>query len=196
MSLLAPPRPDLRPAAPPTRYTRAEFEALLADPANSDRLLELVHGEIIEKMPTQRHGLTAVILSGEMYIYLKEHPIGRLGSEVRHALPDDEQNDRIPDLSLILDQSRPVVERGPVPRMPDLAIEIKSPTDSYAQMREKANYYLEHGAQMVWLVYPEKSLIEVYRAGGEIEFYTAQDELPGEPLLPGFRLNLAALFAD
>ena len=36
-------------------YTVDEFEQIIAQPENSERLLELVNGEIVEKMPTEEH---------------------------------------------------------------------------------------------------------------------------------------------
>jgi len=38
-------------------YTVGEFEQILAQTADNDRLLELIHGEIIEKSATEEHGV-------------------------------------------------------------------------------------------------------------------------------------------
>lgn len=45
--------------------------------------------------------------------------------------------------------------------MPDLVIEVTSPDNTYKSMRKRADYYLAHGTRLVWLVYPEKCLVEV-----------------------------------
>ena len=137
-------------------HTLVEFEAFQALPENSDRRLELVNGEIIEKLPTQLHGLIPSILVLELGLYLGKNPIGRVYVEARYRMPDDEHNARIPDLSYVSDLSRKVVEIGSALYMPDLAIEVKSPDDTYDQMREKADYYLKNGSKLVWLIYSEK----------------------------------------
>lgn len=186
LTLQVPPRHKIR---------RAEFETLLAAPENADRRLELIHGEIYEKMPTEVHGTIAHTLHGELYIYQKQHDRAiRVSAEARHGLPDDPDTDLIPDIAVNLDTTRPLVERGIIPHMPDLAIEIKSPSDSYTAMREKASYYLQNGSRLVWLIYPERKVVEVYRAGEESELYTVEHVLDGGEVLPGFSLPVAQIF--
>ncbi len=87
-----------------------------------------------------------------------------------------------------------MVTKGAVPRFPDLAVEVKSPGDSYRQMREKAAYYLANGTKLVWLVYPEKRLVEVYRADGDIQILTGDDTLDGGDVLPGFSMTVSDIF--
>ena len=84
-------------------YTVAEFEQMLAKPENRERLLELVNGEIVEKMPTEEHGIIVLNIGGEIRIYLKSNPIGRVGAEIRHRNPEDDFNDRLPDISFTTD---------------------------------------------------------------------------------------------
>lgn len=175
-------------------YTVTEFEQILAQPENSERLLELVNGEIIEKMPTEEHGIIVLNIGGEIRIYLKSNPVGRVGVEIRHRNPDDDYNDRLPDISFTADTMTPVVKEGAVLRFPDLAVEVKSPTDSYRLMREKAAYYLANGVKLVWLVYPEKRIVDVYRADGEIQILAESDALGGGDVLPGFTMPVSDIF--
>src|SRR5207247_897771 len=102
-------------------------------------------GEIVEKVVTQQHGIIAAFIATEISLYLRQHRIGRVAVEVRYRAPDDQENDRLPDVSFTRDLDRPVSEVGAVPYMPDLAVEIKSPDDTYKGMREKARYYLAKG---------------------------------------------------
>jgi Uma2 family endonuclease len=177
-----------------TRTTVADFEAFLALPENRDRNFELIDGEIIEMMPTEEHGEIAALLTIEIGIYLKQNPVGRIGVEVRHRMPGDEHNDYLPDVSVSLDLATPRVKKGAVPRMPDLAIEIKSPDDTFSQLRKKADYYLTHGAQLVWLVYPENRLVEVYARELDSRILSEQDTLDGGDTLPGFTLKVGDIF--
>ncbi len=77
--------------------------------------------------------------------------------------------------------------------MPDLAIEVKSPDDSYKGMREKADYYLANGSQMVWLVMTEKQQVEVHRPGG-FEVVAIDGALDGGDVLPGLMIPLREVF--
>lgn len=176
------------------QVTVDEFDTFLD--AHPDGLYELIHGEIVEKVVTQEHAKIAGIITGELYIYLKQHPSiqGHMGPEARYSLPDDDLNDRQPDISLHL-TDEPVVKQGAVTGMPDLAVEIKSPTNSYKGQREKATYYLEHGCKMVWLIYPEKQLVEVYQPEEDIQILLRDDVISGGDLLPGFELPVADVFA-
>lgn len=62
-------------------------------------------------------------------------------------------------------------------------------------MRARAAYYLEHGARLVWLLYPAKSLVEVYRQGADSDLFTSDDTLQGAEVLPGFTLPVREIFA-
>ena len=88
------------------------------------------------------------------------------------------------------------MRRGAVPGMPHLAIEIKSPDDTYLSMRDKADYYVQHGCPIVWLVYPEKRIVEVYQSGNDIDLLVAGDTLSAGEVLPGFSLAVEVLFGE
>lgn len=176
-------------------YTIDEFEAFIARPENLDHHFELIHGEIVEKpMPTEEHGIIIHTLSGEIYIFLKANPIARAEIEVRYKMPNDNHNGRQPDLSVVVDTQTPVVRRGAVPRMPDLAVEVKSPDDKFKDMREKADYYLSNGTRIVWLVYPHERLVEGFRPNRDSEILNESHTLNGEDVLPGFTLAISDLF--
>lgn len=171
------------------------FEAFLERPENRDRNFELIHGEIGEKMPNQLHGRLVGLLVGELYIYFKRNPSGQIETEVRYRLPGDQHNSRQPDLSVSFDLDTPAVKKGAVPRMPDFAVEVKSPDDSYTGMRERAAYFIANGSWMVWLIFPEKQLVEVYRPGVDLEILNNSDTLTGYDLFPGFSLAVKDIFA-
>jgi Uma2 family endonuclease len=182
-------------AIQPQLCTVAEFEHFLALPEHRDRLFELIHGEIVEKAPTEEHGLIAGNIYGFLWQYTRQSGIGRTVIAVRVWVPEDDYNSRQPDLAVFVDTTRPVVTRGPVLQMPDVVIEVKSPDDTYASMRERAAYYLAHGARLVWLLYPAKGLVEVYRQRADSDILTGADTLQGEEVLPGFTLPVWEIFA-
>ena len=89
--------------------------------------------------------------------------------------------------------------RAWVPTMPDIAVEVKSPNDSSRRSVAKAAIYLRRETQLVWIIIPDQGSAEVCRldASGEIqtEFIGEDGSLSGDPVLPGFRLELSALFS-
>jgi Uma2 family endonuclease len=176
-------------------HTVDEFETYIARPENSDRYFELINGEIVEKVPTERHGHVSVNITTDVRIWIRKTGKGRIVVEVRHQNPDDRYNARQPDISYYADASRPIVEKGAVPQLPDLAIEIKSPDDTYKKLREKADYYLANGTKVVWLIYPDKQMVEVLTQD-DFQILRAGETLDGGDLLPGFTMKVDDIFAD
>jgi Uma2 family endonuclease len=173
----------------------AEFEAIIAAEANRERHFELIDGEVVEKMPTQKHGVMSGSIITEINLYLRQHPIGYAGVETRFRPEGDESNDRIPDVAFVRHPSAgagPLVESGPVIGMPDLAVEVQSPDDTLKSMRDKADFYLAHGSRMVWLFY-DKRLVEVLTPT-ERQLLTEDDVLDGGEVLPGFRVRVGDLY--
>lgn len=173
-------------------YTVTEYEAIVARYAN--KRFELINGEIVEKMPTQLHGVIINILAGYIFAFLQQNPIGYAMVEARYGLPDDETNDRIPDYSFVSHaRNTPPVSQGAAPYMPDLAVEVQSPNQSEQFMRDKAAFYLEHGTHIVWLIYPNRQVVDVRTPNGN-QLRTVDDTLDGGDVLPGFAMPVRDLF--
>lgn len=173
--------------------TDTDFETFITLPENADRRFELINGKIIEKMPTQLHAFIVSMLSGFLFVYLRQNRIGYALVEARYSLPDDDENDRIPELSFVSKDKAPLVKTGLAPYMPDLAVEVQSPGQTAAMLREKAAYYLANGTRLVWLIYPPKKQVEVVTVAGS---QTITDTLTGDDVLPGFSVEVAVLFDD
>ena len=169
-------------------HTVAEFEHFCVLPDNRDRQFELIHGEIVEKaMPTEEHGVIVLRLGARILAYVERIQSGRVGTEIGTRMPGDEHNARQPDISYFADESRPLAQ------MPDLAVEVRSPDDSYQALRAKADYYLANGTQAVWLIFPETQRVEVHRRG-HLDTLTAEDVLDGGSVMPGFSLPVRDIF--
>lgn len=175
--------------------TAEQFAVFIGLPENEGRRFELIDGEVVEKMPTQLHALIANLFNAVLYLYFKNNPIGWVFSELRIKLPNDELNDTIPDVSVVLKAGREFNPNEPLTFMPDLAIEIKSPADSLIKMRKKANYYLENGSKVVWLVDTQRRKVEVYTVD-DTEILGSDDTLEGGDLLPGFKLFVGELWSQ
>lgn len=180
--------------------TAREFETLTQATENRERLLELVQGEVVEKMPTEEHGKLAALIAHFLLAFILPRGIkAHVGVEVRHESPDDPHNSRLPVVSLRMSDAPPVAS-GAVAQMPDLAVEIQSPTDRPHQMRQKALYYLQKGSQRVWLIYPQARQVEVctLEDSGNLAIQTVEPDgtLTGGALLPDFRLDVRAVFGQ
>ena len=182
--------------APPLtrRMTIDEFERMIALYANTDRSFELIDGEMVEKMPTLKHGKLALRLGSRLLAFAEAAKLGHVGVEVRHQLPDDPHNSRLPDISYVSQERLAEAVDETVEFMPDLAVEIKSPKDSPTKMRLKANYYVDNGSRLVWLVFPDARIIEVYTADGDLRILNDGDLLDGAYVLPGLTMRVRELF--
>lgn len=147
-------------------------------------------------MPTEQHGVIVVNISTELKLYIRQTGKGRVAVEVRHQLPGDEHNSRLPDAAYYADSSRPAVEQGAVPQMPDLCVEMQSLDDTPKAMRDKAAYYLANGTRLVWLVYPKKRLVEALDPDGEFDIFAEGETVSGGDLLPGFGLAVHAILEE
>jgi Uma2 family endonuclease len=181
------------PAPAHDKLSLADYEALLAQPTEADRLLEWLDGGLIETMPSYLHSHLIHLLSGYLFMYLLQKPIGQALIEARYRLPE-QQASLIPDLSFIRAERLPVADpHGPLPFAPDLAVEVRSEGQSAKFMLDKAQRYLAAGTRMVWLVYADKQLVEVLTPS-ERHLLLPDEALQGGEVLPDFRLPLRQLF--
>ena len=182
-------------------YNIDDLWRLVCQPENADKYYELINGELIEMSPPGwEHGT----LAGEIYHHFRLFdPERRLGHPTVDAgfYPADNRNTLLsPDVAFTRIERAPAREFNKwAPLMPDIAVEVKSPGNTLAELRRKTAIYLANGAQLVWIVIPDQRGVEVCRLGadGDIkrEFIGIDDSLSGESVLPGFHLDLAALFA-
>jgi Uma2 family endonuclease len=177
------------------RYTVDEFERMADAPENRERLFELIDGELFEKVPTEQHGMIVALIVRLLLNFILAHDIkGRVVTEARHRIPGDNRNARMPDVSYRAGTA-PLVTKGSIAAMPDLAVEVRSPDDSLRDMRAKARYYLANGSKLVWLVEPQRRFVEVYSLADETILFEG-DVLDGGDVLPGFSVPVTELFRD
>lgn len=112
---------------------------------------------------------------------------------VLEGTPDHIHIKRQPDVAYV-SNARVQATSGYYYGAPDLVVEIVSPSQSRPEMVQKANEYLRYGSLQVWLVFPNRREIEVHTAEGLPTVYAAGQTLSGGDLLPGFALDVAAVF--
>lgn len=77
---------------------------------------------------------------------------------------------------------------------PEFVVEVMSPSDKLATEQAKMEQWLANGAQLGFLLRDAPETDYVYRPGQPVEVLEGFDrELSGEPLLPGFQLDLREL---
>jgi Uma2 family endonuclease len=103
----------------------------------------------------------------------------------------------VPDAAFVAAERTKIITPGKFAEgPPDLAVEVRSPSDSWISVLRKTGVWLAHGVRVVWAVDPEKRVVVVSR-GIDLppETLTPQDTLDGAPVLPKFRVKVARLFS-
>jgi Uma2 family endonuclease len=76
------------------------------------------------------------------------------------------------------------------PLCPDFVLELRSPSDSLEYVQAKMREYLDNGAQLGWLIDPIEKKVYVYRPRAPVECLDDPPTLSGDPVLPGFVIDL------
>lgn len=77
---------------------------------------------------------------------------------------------------------------------PDLAVEVRSPGDSAAELDRKMRQYLATGTSLGWAIDPVARTVAVYRPDAPRAILSDRDALAGNDVLPGLRIVVAELF--
>lgn len=162
------------------------------------RLYELVDGFLVEKPTGYRESVLAVALAAYLHGFVFPRKLGLVSGEAGmvQLFPG---LIRIPDVAFVSWKNIPddIVPMVPVPKLvPDLAVEILSEANTPAEMERKRREYFDAGVQLVWIIDPEARTVLVYSDPTTALLLTAAGELDGGDVLPGFRISLAALFAN
>jgi Uma2 family endonuclease len=80
------------------------------------------------------------------------------------------------------------------PLSPDFVVELRSRTDRLPPLRAKMVEYLKNGASLGWLIDPFERRVHVYRPDQEVVILDDPKTVSGDPLLPGFKLDLTKLW--
>ena len=172
--------------------TRQMTEAdLLAAPDDGFRR-ELVDGEIVVMSPAGTlHGQVILRLTARLWAHVEERVLGYVfESSTGFRLPNG--NVRSPDLAFTARERMALDDiDGFCDVVPDLAVEVLSPSDSKRQVLEKVGEYLDAGVRLVWVIDPRARKAVVHRSLSDVRELREDDELDGEEVVPGFRCRLA-----
>jgi Uma2 family endonuclease len=148
--------------------TAQEFLDFVQRPENRGRFFELERGEIIEMPPPNKS----------------------------HVVEEDPDTVRGPDLSYFNDvQSFEEIERGYAATPPLLAVEVLLPHDRLTRMSVRVAQLMSRGVELVWVVDAEAREVCVHRRGRDPYIVTAEKELTGDNVLPGFACRVAEFFS-
>jgi Uma2 family endonuclease len=128
--------------------------------------------------------------------YIKDGTGSCCDSSTIFALPNGAR--RSPDASWIrqekVDGLTERQKEGFAPFCPDFVVELRSPSDRLKTIHNKMLEYLENGASLGWLIDPFERRVYIYQPDHDLIILESPQTVSGEPLLPGFTLNLTELW--
>lgn len=103
-----------------------------------------------------------------------------------------------PDILVVCDKSK-VDQRG-CNGVPDLIIEILSPSSAAYDLKVKYDLYQRFGVKEYWVIYPAEHVVQIYRLNddrlyGAAERYVGDDKV-AVPLLGDLVIDLKEVFAE
>lgn len=145
---------------------RGRWQQMLENPLLADipGKLELTEKGTIELSPAStRHGILQAFVAREL------HRVRPDGTTITECAIETALGIRAPDVAWgSAEFMRRHGAASPLPRAPELCVEVLSPSNSQPEMAQKTAAYLAAGAIEVWLV-AEDGAIEMYDARGRLE---------------------------
>lgn len=102
---------------------------------------------------------------------------------------------RKPDLAFLTIEQARAGAQGYEP-VPEFIIEVISPNDKINLVKNKVYEYFKAGVKVLWHVFPEQKVVEVYRAPESVEVCSGSKPCSAEPLVEGFVMKAEEVFRE
>ena len=166
-----------------------------------DDFYEIVDGLRVVVPPRSAYAAKiASRLTFELILAARAVRAGEVVAEGLFRLPlaQDRTRNRRPDLAFVSFDRWPADKPQPQTDnawdvVPDLAIEVISPTDFCEDVFAKVSEYFRAGVRLVWVLMPVERKVFVFDAPDVVRLVTDADSLDGGAVVPGFLLPLADL---
>lgn len=173
-------------------------EELWNHPDVPGKRLELVNGEVVE-MPGagELHMAIVILLYKLLDRFAEQHDLGIVRPDgLAYVLRRSPDQVRIPDVSFVAWDAVPdgEISEGFWEGAPTLAVEVVSPNDRADDIHDRVQDYLEAGSSQVWVLWPRRQSLSVYRPDADTRELGPDALLQAEDILPGFNVRVGDLF--
>jgi Uma2 family endonuclease len=163
------------------------------------KLYEVVDGRIVENPPMgAKQSVLASLLQGLMDQVARLNGLGRVATETLFLIDRGRGLQRRPDVAFVSAQRWPMKRRVPGTEawdvVPDLTVEVVSPSNSADAIAIKIDEYFHAGVRVVWVIFPVNNKVYVFNSPTQVRILQVGDALDGGELIPGFRVALSTLF--
>jgi len=159
--------------------------------------IELLRGEPIETTPVSLRRFSIVGgLQRELDVFVRDHDLGIVGGEGGFVLSRDPDTLLAPDVAFIRQDRLPpddIWDSFPE-LIPDLVVEVVSPSDRAVDVYGKTRVYLAAGVKMVLTVWPKNQTVKVERPTRPVITLGIDDTFDSDDVLPSFTLAIVRIF--
>jgi Uma2 family endonuclease len=172
---------------------------IVRTPEGDEAFYEVVDDQRVEQLPVATNAIRfAFNIASEIQQYCKGRDLGQAITENLFRLRSKPSLQRRPDAAFVSYDRWPkqkrVTEENAWDVIPDLIVEVVSPTNYAEEIPTRIREYFEAGVRRAWVVYLHESLVYEYDAPRSIRVLGIEDTLDGGTVIPGFQLPLAELF--
>ncbi len=166
---------------------------------------ELINGERKILSPTMfDHGDVQSSLMTALTMFVTPRNLGKIFLDTPFVLAYERKwvkGSRVPDL-MYFEASRltaykasdPDYGHKPPVLVPDLIVEIVSPTDRFTDVYAKVAAYLRDGVRLIWIIDLQRKLVIVFQKDKPEISLSGDDKLTGGDVIPGFEVTVRTLF--
>ena len=183
-----------------TRIKKATLTAeALRRLSTTGRRYKLVKGELFEMPPAGgKHGSVSMRIGASLNAYVRAHSLGEVfAAETGFVLRREPDTVRAPDAAFVSTERLSTGELPPgyLEMVPDLAVEVVSPSDSEREVREMVADWMRAGVRLLWAIDPATRSVTVYRSTDDFSVLSEDDTLDGGQVIPGFSADIKDLFS-
>lgn len=170
-----------------------------ARPADEEPLYEIVDGQQVDLPPMSAYATwIASRLNHRLGPFVEAHGLGTVVAEMLFVLDAEQNLRRRPDVAFVSARrwplNRALPEAGDWEVVPDVAIEVVSPSDEFSDVVSKVGEYFDHGVRRVWVIVPEQRQVYLYASPTRVTVLASGDTLSDDETFPDFSLPLTGIF--
>jgi len=158
---------------------------------------EIFNGELcMVPAPSTSHQSISRNLEFLIWNFVKQKGLGNVFDAPIDIVFDDDEVFQ-PDIVFIKSENQSIVGKNAIQGVPDLIVEIVSPSSTFYDTVEKKEVYGKYGVKEYWLVFPDEKVIEIFILGkeGYLEFCKSKKEgIVKSKILEGLEINSKDVF--
>ena len=160
---------------------------------------EIVNGIRVELPPMGAYqSVLASFILEILGPFVRSRNLGRVVVEALFQLDRKGNLQRRPDVAFVSYQrwaeNRDVPDTRAWNVIPELAIEVNSPSNTANEILHKIRDYFRSGVECVWVVYPATEQVYVYTSAAKNVILEKSEYLEAAGIMSGFRYSIADLF--